>query len=564
MQDIFGVLPGAGVLLLFLIVVTVWIIRRRCNRSPLTCPGCGCGVTESVACCPRCGATLQPVSAAQKPVPVATLAGLEGLLKGKLFTITVPGNLSLGRDPGNDVALTGDALVSRQHAQIVTEDGQCVLYDRNSVNGIFVNNQRVLRHVLQSGDVIQICNSAFRFTGEGTPPPLPASQPHASLPDSMRLSDQAHFEGYILEKKVGQGGMSVVYKASDAHGMPVAIKVLDVTDEYIVRKFIQEGEIGAALRDHPNICRVFTSGQAQDNRFYLVMEYIEGRSLRALVGKPLTDAQIVLIIGQVCDALHYAHLCHIVHRDIKPENILLEDSGLVKVADFGIAKLTSSVTVTQNRLMGTPEYVSPEQARAQRILPSSDIYSVGVVLYELLAGHPPFPLPDRIDSLTRERVAFNMVLSAHINKKPLPPSQIRPGVSRRLEQIALKALEKEPSRRFESAWEMAQALGFQRQIAPPPMPVPLAARLVITQGRTPGKIIRLEGPNVVLGRAQIAPEDGYISQHHVNITPHGNQFWLEDLSRNGTWVNGQRVYGEVSLKVGDEICVGSQVLRLEM
>ncbi len=563
MSNIFWILPGAGVLLLFLIVVTVLVIRRRRGRSPLTCPGCARQVTANAARCPYCGLALQSTPAAQNPIPVATLAGLEGLMKGKTFTIMTPSGLSLGRDPGNDVTLVGDALVSRQHAQIALEDGQCVLYDRNSVNGVFVNNQRVLRHVLQSGDVIQICNSAFRFIGEGTPPPLPAPRPRSSSPDSMRLSDQAHFEGYTLEKKIGQGGMSVVYKAFDANGAPVAIKVLDVTDEYIVRKFIQEGEIGVALRSHPNICRVHTAGRAQDNRFYLVMEYIDGRSLRDLVGKPLTDAQIVAIIGQVCDALHYAHLCHVVHRDIKPENILLEDNGLVKVADFGIAKLTSSVTVTQNRLMGTPEYVSPEQARAQRILPSSDIYSVGVVLYELLVGRPPFPLPDRIDTLTKERIAFNMVLSSHINKRPLPPSQIRPGVSKHLDQVVLKALEKEPERRYESAWEMAQALGFQRQIAPPPMPIPLAARLVITHGRLPGKIIRLEGPNVMLGRAQIAPDDGYISQQHVNITPHGNQFWLEDLSRNGTWVNGQRVYGEISLKAGDEICVGSQVMRLE-
>jgi len=507
---------------------------------------------------------LQATSTTPDPHAVATLAGLEGLMKGRTFSIAAPRGLSLGRDLGNDVVLIGDGLVSRQHAQIATEGGQCVLYDRNSVNGVYVNNQRVLRHVLQNGDVIQLCNSAFRFLREGTPPPLPAPRSRSTSPDSMSLSDQTCFEGYALENKIGQGGMSVVYKALDAHKTPVAIKVLDVTDEYIVRKFIQEGEIGAALREHPNICRVLAAGRAQDNRFYLVMEYIAGRSLRALVGKPLTDAQIVAIIGQVCDALHYAHLCHIVHRDIKPENILLEDGGLVKVADFGIAKLTSSVTVTQNRLMGTPEYVSPEQARAQRILPSSDIYSVGVVLYELLVGHPPFPLPEQIDTLTKERIAFNMVLSSHINKKPLPPSQIRPGVSRHLEQVVMKALAKEPEHRYASAWEMAQALGFQRQIAPPPMPKPLAARLVVTQGLTPGKIIRLEGPTVVLGRAQIAPDDGYISQHHITITPHGNQFWLEDLSRNGTWVNGQRIYGEIPLNAGDEICVGSQVMRVEI
>ena len=260
------------------------------------------------------------------------------------------------------------------------------LYDRDSVNGVFVNGQRVFRYVLHHGDMFQICNSRFRFMHDnGSAPddqysmPSPKSNNYP-LTDSMKLGTQARIGEYVIEKIIGKGGMSVVYKAWSPQKQPVAIKVLDVTGEYVERKFEQEGRIGVTLREHPNICQTFDSGRSEDDRFYLVMEYIEGTSLRDLIDNhALSEQQIVHIIGQLCDALHYAHQHYIVHRDIKPENILVSNQGKVKVTDFGIAKLTSSVTVTDDRIVGTPEYISPEQAQAQRITPASDIYSVGIM-----------------------------------------------------------------------------------------------------------------------------------------------------------------------------------------
>ncbi|HNT75130.1 MAG TPA: protein kinase [Anaerolineae bacterium] len=507
--------------------------------------------------------TIVPPTATAPPAS-PKLVLLEGTLAGQEFKIpTTSEGLTLGRDTGNDVKLTEDILVSRQHAQILRETEDWVLYDRDSVNGVFVNNQRVMRHVLRHGDVIQMGNTRCRFDAGsrvGAPAPIP-SPPARPRSNSMQLSANAHFGGYVLDGEVGRGGMSVVYKAHDSQQRVVAIKVLDVDDDYVVRKFIQEGEIGTTLRDHPNICRVYDSGRGADNRFYLVMEFIEGVSLRRMTGQRLTEAQIVAIIGQVCDALHYAHLRNIVHRDIKPENVMVDIQGRVKVTDFGIAKLTSSITVTTDRTVGTPEYVSPEQAQGQRVLAASDIYSVGVVLYELLTGRPPFPLPQSPN--VEPRAATMSVLIQHIHSQPIPPTQVVPGLPPYLEQIALTALQKDPRKRFASAWEMACALGYRRTGAPSPAQQRIVAQLVVIQGNQVGKTIPLDEESAVLGRAEIAPEDGYISTKHLTITLKGAQLWLLDTSRNGTWVNGERVFSESPLKQGDVIKVGSQSLRFE-
>lgn len=541
------VLLGLAALLTIAAAVVILVLTRRSQQPQVAAP---------------------PLQGRPRTV-LAKLIAHEGPLTGREFTIPPPPRgLTIGRDPVNDVVLSDDILVSRRHAQIVLENGQFVLHDRNSVNGLFVNNQRVARRVLENDDLIQVCNSCFRFV-TGTEPSLSVSRPpqekkesarEIAPVDSLRLSTQTYFEGYLLERELGRGGMSVVYKACDARDAPVAIKILDVTDEYLMRKFVQEGKIGAALRDHPNIRIVHDLRRSQDNRLFLVMQYIEGQSLRQVINQRWSDGEIIRIIGQVCDALHYAHQQHIVHRDIKPENILIDNQGVVKVTDFGIAKLTSSVTVTSDRIVGTPEYLSPEQAQGQqRILPASDIYSLGIVLYEMLVGGPPFPLPRNLPP----REATLSILTKHIRTKPTPPSRIQPQVSKRLEQIALKALKKNPKNRFPTALAMGQELGYQRQ-AIPPAPSPKVAHLIIVRGSHVGQRIRCGSEVTIIGREHIAPDDPQVSRKHLSITPRGDQLWLEDMSLNGTWVNGRRIYGEIPIDASDEIAVGSHMLRVEM
>jgi serine/threonine protein kinase len=451
--------------------------------------------------------------------------------------------------------------VSRYHAQVMPEGDAFVLYDRDSANGTVVNNQRIFRHELQDGDQIQICGTRFMFSQSGRipsrAPSPPGPPPHTG---SLIFSPNTQFEGYVLEEQLGQGGMSVVYRARDPEGNIVALKILNVTDEYAVRKFIQEQQIGVVLRDHPYIRKVYHLGRSRSRNLYLVMEYIDGCPLRRLIGT-LPDEEIVRMMGQTCVALTYAHEQRIVHRDIKPENILITRDGKVKVTDFGIAKLTSSVTVTADRVVGTPEYLSPEQAQGeQSIQPSADIYALGVVLYELLTGRVPFPLPKTGDPYQ----AAITVLRHHVRTPPPLPREKNPKVTPMLEKVALRAMEKDPHKRYATARAMSEALGYKEE------PVPETAKakplrgfnLVVTQGAQVGHRILVEADSVTIGRADLDPEDILVSRQHATISPRGNQLWLADVSLNGTRVNGERVFGEVLLQPGDEIGIGKNILRV--
>ena len=494
--------------------------------------------------------------------PGPALIGLSNSSAQEVFPVhPSPRGLTIGRHPDNDVVIHDMLAVSRNHAQVIQEGDALVLYDRNSTNGTVVNNQRVFRHELEDGDQILIGGTRFLFSQSGSipshisPPPAPSLQT-----EGLDLSPNTIFEGYVIEELLGEGGMSVVYKARDSDDRLIALKILNVTDEYIVRKFVQEQKIGEALLGHPHIRTVYCLGRSQYRNLYLVMEYVDGFSLRRLIGT-LSDSEIVRIMGQTCVALAYAHEQRIVHRDIKPENILVDHDGNVKVSDFGIAKLTSSVTVTSDRVVGTPEYLSPEQARGeQSIRPSSDIYSLGVVLYELLTGQVPFPLPRTGDPYQ----AAITVLGHHVHT-PIPlPRERNPKVAPKLERIALRAMEKQAHKRYPDALAMSQALGYEGNgapVAPEPKPAPKLC-LVVTEGARVGHRILVETDSVTIGRIDLDVEDTHISRQHAVLSVRGNQLWLEDMSLNGTRVNGERVFGETLLQPRDQIGIGRNMLRL--
>jgi len=585
-------------LLLVLLLVGLGVVfsrlRKRSRPRP-SCPSCGNPLPAKARACPTCGASLSPArpepsprpsvssppsasrsyphpsvpglpSAPSPPAPQPSaqapyLVALQGPLVGQRFPIpATQQGLTIGRHPHNDVVLGQEAMVSRFHAQIVYENGQFVLYDRDSANGTWVNDQRVFRHVLSPGDRIQIWGSEFAFTLPDQPIPSP---PRAPSPVPLPLETQNFFEGYRLEGLLGEGGMSKVFKARSPDGRVVAIKILQVTDAYLVHKFEQEGNrIGPILQNHPHIVSVYRYGKSQDGHLYIIMEYVEGQDLRKwLVRQTYDEADIRRIIGQTCLALAYAHEQGIVHRDIKPENILVARDGTVKVVDFGIAKLTSAVTVTRDKIVGTPEYMSPEQAKGERVRFASDVYSLGIVLYEMLTGNVPFPRPGGTDEWTAAREVINH----HIKTKPVPPSRRVHHVPRDLEKITMRALEKDWRKRYRNAGEMGKALGYK---ARPPEAVPplrpTNARLIVVQGPGQGRVIPLKGDMVTIGRADLDPSNSYISRQHANFIFRGGQFWLEDTSTNGTWVNGERVYGEVPLKENDLICIGTVVLRLAL
>jgi beta-lactam-binding protein with PASTA domain/tRNA A-37 threonylcarbamoyl transferase component Bud32 len=274
---------------------------------------------------------------------------------------------------------------------------------------------------------------------------------------------------YQLIGLVGGGGMAQVYKARDnVLGRTVAVKVLReqyTNDAQFVARFKREAQAAANLA-HPNIVNVYDVGQDGD-LYYIVMEYIPGDNLKAYIRRsaPLTTDKAIAIAIQILAGLEYAHRSGLIHRDIKPQNVLIAPDGTVKVTDFGIAKSVSDLGLTEAGMaLGTAHYFSPEQAKGERVLPQSDIYAVGVTLYEMLTGHIPFE-SDNVMGL-----AFK-----HISEPPRPPRQLNPSIPMRLDAIILKALAKEASDRFASSAEMEKALrAVQAGGQQPTMEVPVA------------------------------------------------------------------------------------------
>ena len=253
---------------------------------------------------------------------------------------------------------------------------------------------------------------------------------------------------YEIIKKIGGGGMAVVYLAKDVFlDRPVAVKVLReeyIGDQDYIRRFHKEAKAIASL-SHPNIVNIYDFGINND-RAFLVMEYVEGQTLKDIITQKgaLSSAETAEIGRQICLGVAEAHRKGIVHKDIKPHNILIEKNGNVKVADFGIAQAIDNNTITHNKgILGSAHYFSPEQAKGEQLDYKTDIYSIGVVLYEMVTGKVPFTGDNPVT-----------VALKHIQAQPIIPSKIVPDISPQLEHIILKAMAKDPSQRYSSADEM--------------------------------------------------------------------------------------------------------------
>lgn len=257
---------------------------------------------------------------------------------------------------------------------------------------------------------------------------------------------------YEILEVIGEGGMAIVYKARDAVlDRVVALKVLKDefdNDPSFVEKFKTEA-LAAAKLSHPNIVNIFDVGQ-QNSKHYIVMEYVEGQTLQEIISSqgPIPVNQALNITAMICDGLQAAHDKGIIHRDVKPHNILITNSGIVKVADFGIAQAISKKTLTFNgHIVGTVHYIAPEQAKGEPVTPATDIYSLGCVLYEMLTGIVPF---DAESPLT--------VVLKHIHDEPVMPRKLNPDIPVGLENVIIKSLEKSPASRYKSAEQMRAAL----------------------------------------------------------------------------------------------------------
>ncbi|MBH8598123.1 Stk1 family PASTA domain-containing Ser/Thr kinase [Thermoactinomyces sp. CICC 10521] len=265
---------------------------------------------------------------------------------------------------------------------------------------------------------------------------------------------------YEIVSRVGGGGMAVVYKAKDLLlNRYVAIKVLSDSlsnDSEFIRRFSREAQAAASL-SHPNIVNVYDVGKDHYTH-YIVMELVEGPTLKQYIQErgPLPAQEAAAIAIQICDGLAHAHENQIVHRDIKPHNILLGANGRAKVTDFGIARAASSSTITQEgSVMGSVHYFSPEQARGGVIGEKSDLYSLGIVLYEMLTGRLPFDGDSAIS-----------IALKHLQEIPEDPRSINPNIPDALAEVILCALDKDPNKRFSSAREMLKAIQQAANIGP--------------------------------------------------------------------------------------------------
>ena len=257
---------------------------------------------------------------------------------------------------------------------------------------------------------------------------------------------------YEIEEKIGEGGMSIVYKARcNKLNRYVAVKVLkkEMSDnEDIVNKFKREATAIAALSDN-NIVNILDVG-SQDDINYIVMEYVKGKTLKELIkqfGKLNYETAITIAI-QIAKALECAHKNNIIHRDVKPQNILVTEEGLIKVTDFGIAKSTSSATLTNTTtIMGSAHYFSPEQAKGTLVDNRTDLYSLGVVLYEMVTGKVPFEADSPVT-----------IALKHIQEEVVPPKQINSKIPESLNKLIIKAMEKDPGMRYQNARDIINDL----------------------------------------------------------------------------------------------------------
>ncbi len=269
---------------------------------------------------------------------------------------------------------------------------------------------------------------------------------------------------YEIVGELGRGAMGVVYKAVDpVIGRTVAVKTIRLSEEgtglsrpELLTRFQTEAR-AAGLLTHPNIVVVFDAGE-EDGLYYITMELVEGKSLQALLddGHAFPLPRTLRIMEQTCSALQFAHERNVIHRDIKPANLMLTADDTVKVTDFGTAKILQFGTVQQTaHVMGTPSYMSPEQVKGRAVDGRSDIFSLGVMLYEMVTNEKPFPGQN-----------ITTVIYKIVNEEPVPPRQVNPTIHPGISAVVMRALEKEPDQRYQNCREMLEDLRNYRSISP--------------------------------------------------------------------------------------------------
>ena len=374
---------------------------------------------------------------------------------------------------GNNLINIPDNYVSKQHAVIKYTPNGLIISDLGSRNGTFLNGEKILKgsyKVLKDGDLIKIGNSKFIIE-------IPEIKhvdikvrkvKHLNIVEKKKTPLKVPTPtGFLnltqipirVKRKIGEGGMAEVYESILNNNIKAALKIIKRSltgDKEILNRFEREIKINGIL-NHPNIVKylgygIFDSGINGNPKLNglhcFAMEYIDSPTLRFFI-KKLNLKQIIVVILYICDALYYAHSKKIIHRDIKPENIFILKNGMVKLSDFGIAKIKdfASTVSLGTSIIGTPAYISPEIAIGlEPIDERSDIYSLGVVFYEMVTGKKPF------------EGNFMTLIYKHAKENPLPPMQIKPDIPEKINNIILKMLEKDREQRYQNVMEIKKDL----------------------------------------------------------------------------------------------------------
>jgi len=372
----------------------------------------------------------------------------------------------------------------------------------------------------------------------------------------------AYFGQYKILALIGEGGMGMVYRAHDTLlNREVAIKLLPpelARDREFVSRFRREAETAASL-DHPHIVAIYNIGE-QDGVHYLAMRLLEGQPLNQVLKQSgaLPPERALHITEQVARALDYAHARGVVHRDVKPANIMVGADEHVTLMDFGIAKaMTGSRLTRTGTMIGTPEYMAPEQFTGEQVDLRADIYALAVVLYEMLTGRVPFTGETPVS-----------ISHAHVYQQPAPPRQHNTQIPTAVEQVVLRALAKRPEARYPNAGALADALraALHGGAVPPSSAIPVSAPV-----RQPLKIVTPDGREYALapgtlhlGRSEendVVINDSQVSRRHAEIHSDAQSSAIVDLnSANGTFVNGQRLtpHHPHRLQAGMSIRLGTE------
>jgi hypothetical protein len=442
---------------------------------------------------------------------LATLLLENGPEKGKGLELHPGATYTLGRDPNCDLVLNGD-LVSRHHVRLKEFKGGYFVKDLDSLNGVYINDQRVTQAELKPGDKLQIGDALLTFLGESL----------------AKAKEEKILGGYRLLERVGRGGMGTVYRAIQISlDREVALKLLSpelVKDKNFVAQFFREARAAGQL-NHPHIVQVYDVGQEGED-YYYSMEFVRGGSLEDRLRKEgkLAPAEALRIALEAATALEYAESRHIVHRDIKPDNLMLAEDGRVRVADLGLAlSLKSGADQKGQPILGTPHFISPEQALRRDVDIRSDIYSLGATLYRMLTG----------ETLFKGATAEEIVKKA-VREEPRPLREVNAAVPERIAALVHRMVQKDPDARFASAKELRETL--QRLLHQP-----ARTKVTIAAG-----VVAVVAIGVAITMSLKKPKETIVVQHEDADAERKKAFALKsEADKRKTELDAVRVYLDI-------------------